>query len=144
MEDVKCPACGLQPKVKKRGIINFEVRLECVCGVSGAWIDSSEGDDWDNAAKGWIHNICGDPPVNEGLRWNKTADGLPKKPGKRRYEQIECLIMLPNGYIEISAWNCEHEVWDDAEGDDFLYDQNHPTHWIAIETLRAAISAQPA
>ncbi len=83
-------------------------------------------------------------PVEAVLRWNKTADGLPQKPGKRDYEQIECLIILPNGDLEISVWNCEHLVWDDAEGDDFRYDPGYPTHWIALAPFRAAIRAQSA
>ena len=89
---------------------------------------------------------CGDK-VDAGLvalRWNKTADGLPQKPGKRDYEQIECMIMLPNGDLEISVWNCEHDVWDDAEGDDYRYDPAYPTHWIPLAPLRAALRAHPA
>ena len=78
--------------------------------------------------------------LEEAIRWNKTIDGLPKKPGARDYEQIECLIKLPNGDIEISMWNCEHEVWDDAEGDDYRYDPHHPSHWLALAPIRAAIS----
>ena len=80
-------------------------------------------------------------PVEAGARWNKTVDGLPQKPGKRDYEQIECLIMLPNGDLEISVWNCEHLVWDDAEGDDFRYDPGYPTHWLALAPFRAALRA---
>ena len=80
-------------------------------------------------------------PVEAGPQWNKTTDGLPQKPGKRDYEQIECLIMLPNGDLEISVWNCEHLVWDDAEGDDFRHDPGYPTHWLALAPFRAALRA---
>lgn len=76
--------------------------------------------------------------------WHKTVDGLPQKPGKRDYEQIECLILLPDGCIEISAWNCEHLVWDDAEGDDFRYAAGHPTHWMALAPIRAALTGGEA
>lgn len=77
--------------------------------------------------------------------WRKTIDGLPKKPGKKNYEQIECLIMLPSGEIEISLWNCEHEVWDDEHGDDYRHDPCKPTHWMPLAPIRAALGdAQPA
>lgn len=79
--------------------------------------------------------------LEAALRWNKTADGLPKKPGKRNYEQIECLIMLPNGDLEISVWNCEHEVWDDAEGDDYRYDPEHPVLWLELAQIRKSSRA---
>lgn len=76
------------------------------------------------------------------IRWNKTIDGLPKKPGKSSYEQIECLIMLPNGDVEISLWNCEHEVWDDEHGDDFRHEPCKPSHWMPLEPIRALLAQE--
>ena len=76
------------------------------------------------------------------IRWNKTLDGLPKKPGKSSYEQIECLIMLPNGDVEISLWNCEHECWDDEYGDNFRHAPCKPSHWMPIEPIRALLTEE--
>ena len=61
--------------------------------------------------------------------WKMTADCLPEKPGKLAYEQIECYVFV-DGRIDECMWNCEHEVWDDRDGDDFKYEPLHPTHWI--------------
>jgi hypothetical protein len=61
----------------------------------------------------------------------KTADCLPEKPGLINYELIRCLIFV-KGEWEISMWNCEHDCWDDEEGDDFRYDPLTPTHWAAL------------
>lgn len=60
--------------------------------------------------------------------WIKTSERLPEKPGKASYEHVECLIVV-NGLVKPGLWNCEHECWDDADGDDFLYDAFKPTHW---------------
>ena len=79
--------------------------------------------------------------LEAALRWNKTADGLPQKPGKRDYEQIECLIMLPTGEIEVSMWNCEHLVWDDAEGDDFRFYSDYPALWLDLGQIRSSARA---
>lgn len=90
--------------------------------------------------------VRADTPARAGMgaeaaHWRKTTDGLPQKPGLKSYEQIECLIMLPNGDLEISMWNCEHEVWDDAEGDDYRHDPCKPTHWMPLAPIRAALRA---
>lgn len=79
------------------------------------------------------------PPVSARVTWIATADRLPEKPGKRSYEQIECLIKLPNGDIEVSMWNCEHLCWDDADGDDFRFDPGQPSHWMPLAPIRAAL-----
>lgn len=72
-----------------------------------------------------------------GLAWNKTVDGLPKKPGLKSYEYVECLILKKNGVIEIGMWNCEHECWDDEECDDYRYEPTEPVAWLPIAALRA-------
>jgi hypothetical protein len=81
------------------------------------------------------------------LAWNRTDAGLPQKPGKWAYEQIECLIRMPNGDIEVAMWNCEHLVWDDAYGDDYRHDALDPTHWIElarIDALELTPALEPA
>lgn len=66
------------------------------------------------------------PSPSEG--WIATADRLPQKPGVEHYEHVWCLIYY-HGEILLRPWNCEHLVWDDAEGDDFYCDPLAPTHW---------------
>ena len=77
--------------------------------------------------------------VSHAIAWTNTSDSLPQKPGVRDYEQIECLIRMPNGDIVIAMWNCEHECWDDADGDDYRFDPTTPTHWLAMTSIRAAL-----
>ena len=55
------------------------------------------------------------------MEWTKTAYKLPVKPGIKAYEQVPCLVRI-DGHIEILVWNCEHECWDDRDGDDYYCD----------------------
>lgn len=80
---------------------------------------------------------------DDAPQWHKTTDGLPKKPGLLPYEQIECMIWLPNGDIEVALWNCEHECWDDEHGDDYRYDPCHPTHYMPMSAIRAMKGRKP-
>lgn len=68
------------------------------------------------------------------MRWVriKSEADLPEKPGERDYEQIDCLIWH-NGEPKFRVWNCEHRVWDDADGDDFFCDPLEPTHYAIID-----------
>lgn len=63
--------------------------------------------------------------------WIRTIDRLPEKPGKARYEYVDCLIVL-NGEVISRPWNCEHLCWDDEEKDDFFCDADKPTHWMPL------------
>lgn len=74
--------------------------------------------------------------------WTKTADRLPEKPGKARYELIECLIVV-KGRVEKALWNCEHMCWDDEHGDDFRYRPKEPTHWMPLPAPPAAQPEEP-
>jgi len=65
-------------------------------------------------------------PSCEG--WIPTTERLPEKPGKSNYEYVECLIFY-KGEILMRPWNCEHQVWDDEEHDDFFCVPTAPTHW---------------
>ncbi len=60
--------------------------------------------------------------------WISTTERLPEKPGKRNYEHVACLVTRGYG-TEILMWNCEHECWDDASGDDYECDPLTVTHW---------------
>lgn len=55
------------------------------------------------------------------IEWFSYGDKQhPDKPGKERYEQIECLVQRKGRrWLEKLYWNCEHLVWDDSDGDDF-------------------------
>jgi hypothetical protein len=63
--------------------------------------------------------------------WTSTKDKFPEKPGKARYEQIPCLVVR-KGWVELLVWNCEHECWDDAEGDDYECDKFAVSHWMFL------------
>lgn len=63
--------------------------------------------------------------------WIKTSDELPKKPGIRDYEYVDCLIYY-QGEILARPWNCEHLCWDDEHGDDWFCDALAPTHWMPM------------
>lgn len=63
-----------------------------------------------------------------------TLDDLPKKPGLRTYEQIDCLIVY-EGRVLRRMWNCEHRVWDDQDGDDFFCDPLAATYYMPIPAL---------
>ena len=71
--------------------------------------------------------------IEAGTRWIKiiSLDDLPKKPGLRSYEQIDCLIVY-RGEVLRRVWNCEHFVWDGEDGDDFFCGPLEPTHYMAI------------
>ena len=72
-----------------------------------------------------------------GSGWIKTTDRLPEKPWNAHYEYVECLIWVRGG-AEIALWNCEHLVWDDRHGDDFLYRPTEPTYWMPIHAPETA------
>jgi hypothetical protein len=61
--------------------------------------------------------------------WIKTSDRLPEKPGKERYEYVDCLIYY-KGEVLKRPWNCEHLCWDDEQYDDFFAHPTGPTHWM--------------
>lgn len=63
--------------------------------------------------------------------WIKTKDFLPKKPGLKDYEYVDCLIYI-NGEIQMRPWNCEHLCWDDTSYDDFQYHPTEPSHWMPL------------
>lgn len=48
-----CPNCGREPDLRIRGIFKLRARMECKCGVSGAWTETDLPDSWHNAARGW-------------------------------------------------------------------------------------------
>lgn len=68
------------------------------------------------------------------MQWVKINSGrdLPKKPGLASYEQIDCIVVINNDLKHL-VWNCEHEVWDDSDGDDFYCDAITPSHYMIIE-----------
>jgi hypothetical protein len=68
------------------------------------------------------------------MPWKATKDGLPEKPGKQNYEQVPCLVIASGG-IEILTWNCEHECWDDEEGDDYVCEPLTVKYYIPLSQL---------
>lgn len=124
------PDAGLEALVSKGDVLKL---------LGEAWAEDRDQKEIEDAITALRSRPVGEVKVKP-LVWSKTEEGLPQKPGLRDYEQIECLIYLPSGDLEISMWNCEHEVWDDAEGDDFRYDPLYPTHWLALSRIRAALT----
>lgn len=70
------------------------------------------------------------------MNWIKTNKELPKGNENLNYEQIDCLVVL-NGRIQHLVWNCAHQCWDDADGDDYACDALKPTHWMLFPGLPA-------
>ncbi len=64
------------------------------------------------------------------LTWYRPQDQLPKKPGIESYEHVDCLILY-KGQLLLRPWNCEHEVFDDEEGDDHFCNAEDVTLWAA-------------
>lgn len=67
--------------------------------------------------------------------WHFTdTDPHPPKPGLKPYEHVECLIIMKKrpSQIFMRPWNCEHLVWDDAEGDDFFCETDDVLCWTPI------------
>lgn len=67
----------------------------------------------------------------------KSIADMPQKPGKEAYEYVPCLIVR-KGDVLARPWNCEHEVFDDEDQDDFYCEWSEVT---AYMDLRPMISA---
>lgn len=48
-----CLECGSQPEPKFRGFFSVLTRMECKCGVAGAWRGYTGGDPFHDAIGGW-------------------------------------------------------------------------------------------
>lgn len=72
--------------------------------------------------------------MKQEVEWISTEVKLhPDKPGLSRYEQIPCLVIFKDSnYIENLVWNCEHLVWDGADGDDYACDADKIAYWMAF------------
>lgn len=125
----KCPPTFCE---KKELCINL--------GESSAWYPGEE-----ECKKCWRYYIEQQEPEEEkqpelfGIEqrdsgWISVNDRLPEKPGLKIYEHVECLIVL-NGEVIKALWNCEHLVWDDRSGDDYLCDPKTPTYWRPLPKL---------
>jgi hypothetical protein len=73
-----------------------------------------------------------EPAWRSTLTWYKPQDQLPKKPGIESYEHVDCLILY-KGQLLFRPWNCEHEVFDDEEGDDHFCNAEDVTLWAACQ-----------
>lgn len=69
------------------------------------------------------------------IPWKSTKDGLPEKPGKEAYEQVQCLVITMFDHLTILTWNCEHGCWDDEDGDDYACDPMDVKYYIPISHL---------
>lgn len=57
-------------------------------------------------------------------QWRRVEDETPE-------ESEYVIINGPNG-IEAAVWNDHFQVWDDAEGDDFMYKKDAVKMWMSI------------
>ena len=57
-------------------------------------------------------------------QWRSVEDETPE-------EGEYVIIDGPNG-IEAAVWNEHYQVWDDAEGDDFMYKKDAVKMWMSI------------
>lgn len=48
----ECPYCGGTPEPKV-ALIGWKTRMQCACGVSGAWQPLTDSDPWFDAVRGW-------------------------------------------------------------------------------------------
>lgn len=69
----------------------------------------------------------------------KTKADMPKKPGKANYEYVECLVLY-KGDLLARPWNCEHEVFDDEDQDDFFCEWSDITAYMDLTSARQALS----
>ena len=67
-------------------------------------------------------------------QWKDTKNKLPKKPGIKPYEYVECLI-IHKGEIKIRPWNCEHLVFDDEDQDDYFCSAEDADYWLPLDAL---------
>ena len=69
------------------------------------------------------------------MNWKSPAkDGLPPKPGKLPYEQIPCLA-IRKGEMHLLMWNCEHNCWDEQDGDDYMFDPLDVDYYIPLTEI---------
>ncbi|MCE7073715.1 hypothetical protein LZG74_25630 [Dyadobacter sp. CY327] len=73
--------------------------------------------------------VLSQPAVPQTWIQINSTDDLPKKPGLLNYEQIDCYV-FHDGQVKELCWNCEHECWDDRDGDDHELDAMAPSHWM--------------
>lgn len=81
------------------------------------------------------HVECASSPEREfGGQWISTKDRLPEKPGLSDYEQIDCLV-IHKGERRHLVWNCEHMVWDDSSGDDWVCNPLDVDYWMPFPDM---------
>lgn len=59
-----CKNCGGTPEVRSK-LFGLKTRMECECGVSGAWVEiDARNTNWNTSAKGWQggKNLWPTPP----------------------------------------------------------------------------------
>lgn len=68
--------------------------------------------------------------LKEANEWVSVEERLPKKPGLRSYEHVDCWCFVPSNGVLKLAWNCEHECWDSEDYDDVSRHNSEVTHWM--------------
>lgn len=68
------------------------------------------------------------------MRWRKTSDEQPQKPGISAYEYVPCIVWM-DGEIKLLQWNCQHLCWDDEFGDDHFAEAIDVDYWMPLSEL---------
>lgn len=63
-----------------------------------------------------------------------TTDKNKLKKTEKGFQQIQCLVMR-KGLIKLLFWNCDHECWDNSEGDDYECDFEAVQAFIPVSEL---------
>ena len=58
-----------------------------------------------------------------------------KDPKEELPEDEERVLIYGDRGIELAAWNEHYECWDDAEGDDCMYDKDYVKLWMSIPDI---------
>ena len=65
--------------------------------------------------------------------WRKAPETLPQLVNHPDYEgTIPCLVFRNNAY-EILYYDCYYECWNDADDDDFAYNNDEQLKYIQLE-----------
>lgn len=94
--------------------------------------------EWAEAIYAHIITIRHALKVAQKAQWITTHDRLPRKPGVKSYEYVDCLIYY-RGEVLQRPWNCEHLCWDDEHYDDHFCNATEPTHWMPLPSPPAAM-----
>jgi len=63
------------------------------------------------------------------MLWHDTEEEYPTK------ESCYLVVRKGTSYIQVMCWNEHYQVWDDADGDDYLCDKESIQLWMEFPKL---------